>query len=127
MPARDPAASPSHPILSPNLPLGNYAHGPGSPNSSGYSFAGLVSPTNTSGTANVPIQDQQQPGNYGAVPRPSSGSAAGLGRRRLSIERGHQNSRASNSNGLGLGQPDERRGSGFVPRRKVSMEWTDAP
>jgi hypothetical protein len=138
MPARDPAASPSHPIMSPNLSVGNYAQG--SPSSSGYSFGGLVSPTNTTGTANVPIRDQPQSQpqhpNYGTgtVPKPASGSATGaaVGRRRLSIDRSNQ-SHPSNGNGnstgggLGLGQPDERRGSGVNPRRKPSMEWTDAP
>jgi hypothetical protein len=119
MPARDPAASPS------NLYVGSSTNAPvGSPTSSGYSFAGLVSPTNDTGTPNVPIQSQQ---NYGAVPKPA--------RRKLSIDKSWQNQSAANgnangsgiSNGLGLGHTDERRGSGVVPRRKPSMEWTDAP
>jgi hypothetical protein len=53
----------------------------------------------------------------------------------LSIDKSWQNQSATNgnangsgiSNGLGLGHTDERRGSGVVPRRKPSMEWTDAP
>jgi hypothetical protein len=117
MPARDPAASPS------NLYVGSSTNAPvGSPSSSGYSFAGLVSPTNNSGTPNVPIQDQQ---NYGAVPKTA--------RRKLSIDKSWQNQSATHgngsgiSNGLGLGHTEERRGSGVVPRRKPSMEWTDAP
>jgi hypothetical protein len=119
MPARDPAASPS------NLYVGSSTNAPvGSPTSSGYSFAGLVSPTNNTETANVPIQNQQ---NYGAVPKPA--------RRKLSVDKswsisGNANAQGNSSgisNGLGLGQPDERRGSGVVPRRKPSMEWTDAP
>jgi len=119
MPARDPAASPS------NLYVGSSTNAPvGSPSSSGYSFAGLVSPTNDTGTPNVPIQNQQ---DYGAVPKPA--------RRKLSVDKSWQNQSATNgnangsgfSNGLGLGLTDERRGSGVVPRRKPSMEWTDAP
>ena len=107
MPARDPAASPSNLFVGSQAPYG-------SPSSSGYSFAGLASPTNSSETPNVPIQ------NYGAVPKPA--------RRKLSVDRSWQNqTMATGSNGLGLGQGDERRGSGVVPRRKPSMEWTDAP
>lgn len=116
MPARDPTASPS------NLYVGSSTNAPvGSPSSSGYSFAGLVSPTNSSGTPNVPINQQ----NYGAVPKPA--------RRKLSVDKSWQNQSVTNgngsgiSNGLGLGQAEERRGSGVVPRRKPSMEWTDAP
>jgi len=121
MPARDPAASPS------NLYVGSTTNAPnGSPSSSGYSFAGLVSPTNSSATPNVPIQDHQNQ-NYGAVPKPA--------RRKLSVDKSWQNQTQSVTNGngsgissgLGLGQPDERRGSGVMPRRKPSMEWTDAP
>jgi hypothetical protein len=113
MPARDPAASPSNLFVGSQAPYG-------SPSSSGYSFAGLVSPTNSTETPNVPIQ------NYGAVPKPA--------RRKLSVDRSwHNQTTAAGpgaaANGLGLGQAEERRGSGsgFVPRRKPSMEWTDAP
>jgi len=118
MPARDPAASPS------NLYVGSSTNAPvGSPTSSGYSFAGLVSPTNSSGTPNVPIHQH----NYGAAPKST--------RRKLSVDKNWQNQSVTNgngngsgiSNGLGLGQAEERRGSGVVPRRKPSMEWTDAP
>ena len=128
MPARDPAASPGHPTLSPNISITNY-HGPGSPSSSGYSFASLVSPTNTTSTPNVPIEQTPStrvPTNgYGTM-----GSSRSGGRRKLSLTTERQMPPAGN-NSLGMGQPagtasvanGGRRDS--MPRRKPSLDWAE--
>lgn len=139
MPARDPAASPSHPTLSHNISITNH-HGPGSPSSSGYSFASLVSPTNT--TPNVPIQQQIPPAGvptngYGTMGVSSSrGGGGGVDSRRrqlsLNAERqmpqGQGNSvgvsqPTGNSTTSGTGVGPTRRGS--MARRKPSSDWAE--
>lgn len=141
MPARDPAASPSHPSLSPNISIGN--HAVGSPSSSGYSFASLVSPKSTTLSANVPIHPQQRSGRlhaadptagmndgqYGAMGRRGSGGAAQSGRRKLSLSKERQVPPGHGA-GLGMGQPAGSLGPGdgrreSTAKRKPSFEWTE--